>query len=102
MGVMWNSCGDAAASDTSVPGEWALMTPGQDIGDADHPTDTCGGKDEAKGEWDVYVRLSDIPTTPPSTEEPVESTEEPVESEVVSTAISFTLLYFEFFFCVLC
>jgi len=66
MGVMWNSCGDAAASDTSVPGAWALMTPGQDIGDADHPTDTCGGSDVALGEWDVFARSTDLPSSAPS------------------------------------
>jgi hypothetical protein len=56
MGVMWNSC-EGETSDTTVNGAWKLITAGQDIGDADHPTDTCGGKDQARGHWDVFIRV---------------------------------------------
>ena len=55
MGVMWNSC-TGPTSDTSVNGAWKLMEAGQDIGDADNPTATCGGKQQALGHWDVYIR----------------------------------------------
>lgn len=55
MGVMWNSC-TGPTSDTSVNGAWKLMTKGQDVGDANNPTSTCGGKDQALGHWDVFVR----------------------------------------------
>jgi hypothetical protein len=54
MGVMWNSC-EGPTSDTSVNGAWSLMTAGQDVGDANNPTDTCGGKDQALGHWDVFL-----------------------------------------------
>eukprot|EP00594_Rhizosolenia_setigera_P017194 CAMPEP_0178962512 /NCGR_PEP_ID=MMETSP0789-20121207/14409_1 /TAXON_ID=3005 /ORGANISM="Rhizosolenia setigera, Strain CCMP 1694" /LENGTH=345 /DNA_ID=CAMNT_0020646677 /DNA_START=60 /DNA_END=1097 /DNA_ORIENTATION=+ len=54
MGVMWNSC-EGPTSDTSVNGAWSLMTAGQDVGDANNPTDTCGGKNQALGHWDVFI-----------------------------------------------
>lgn len=55
MGVMWNSC-QGATSDITVNGAWKLMRAGQDIGDANNPTDTCGGKQQALGHWDVFLR----------------------------------------------
>jgi len=55
MGVMWNSC-TGPTSDTTVPGAWKLMRAGQEVGDAENPTATCGGKDQASGHWDVFVR----------------------------------------------
>ena len=64
MGVMWNSC-TGPTSDTSVNGAWKLMEAGQDIGDADNPTATCGGKQQALGHWDVYIR-EPSPSFPPS------------------------------------
>eukprot|EP00551_Chaetoceros_affinis_P016895 CAMPEP_0203712538 /NCGR_PEP_ID=MMETSP0091-20130426/70090_1 /ASSEMBLY_ACC=CAM_ASM_001089 /TAXON_ID=426623 /ORGANISM="Chaetoceros affinis, Strain CCMP159" /LENGTH=449 /DNA_ID=CAMNT_0050590519 /DNA_START=129 /DNA_END=1478 /DNA_ORIENTATION=- len=56
MGVMWNSCGEAPTSDITVNGAWKLMTAGQEVGDANNPTATCGGKDQALGHWDVFMR----------------------------------------------
>lgn len=58
MGVMWNPCGNTETSDTSVNGAWKLVTAGQTIGDAENPTSTCGGKDQALGHWDIFVRPS--------------------------------------------
>ena len=52
MGVMWNSC-TGPTSDTTVNGTWKLMTAGQEVGNADHPTDTCG---TGYGHWDAFVR----------------------------------------------
>lgn len=64
MGVMWNSC-KGPTSDITVNGAWKLMTAGQEVGDADTPTATCGGKDQASGHWDVFVRKGDsIPPNP--------------------------------------
>ena len=55
MGVMWNSC-KGPTSDITVNGAWKLMKAGQDVGDADNPTDTCGGRKQAVGHWDVFLR----------------------------------------------
>lgn len=55
MGVMWNSC-QGPTSDIKVNGAWKLMTAGQEIGDANNPTATCGGKNQALGHWDVFLR----------------------------------------------
>lgn len=55
MGVMWHAC-TGEHSDTTVPGSWKLMTAGQEVGDAENPSATCGGKGQAIGMWDVYVR----------------------------------------------
>ena len=55
MGVMWNSC-EGPTSDITVNGAWKLMTAGQEVGDANNPTATCGGKDQARGHWDVFVQ----------------------------------------------
>jgi hypothetical protein len=60
MGVMWNSC-SGPTSDTSVNGAWKLMKAGQEIGTADSPTATCGGKGQALGHWDVFVREYTLP-----------------------------------------
>ena len=68
MGVMWNSC-TGPTSDISVNGAWKLMSAGQDVGDANNPTATCGGKDQALGHWDVFLRkyMSDsVTSTVPS------------------------------------
>jgi hypothetical protein len=64
MGIMWNSC-SGPTSDTSVNGAWKLMKAGQEIGTADSPTATCGGKRQALGHWDVFVR-DDTPTSAPA------------------------------------
>jgi hypothetical protein len=63
MGVMWNSC-TGPVSDTSVNGAWKLMTAGQAVGDAENPTETCGGSAQALGHWDVFVRL--VPSPQPT------------------------------------
>ncbi len=55
MGIMWNSSGEPT-SNTSVNGAWKLMTAGQDVGDANNPTQNCGGKEQALGHWDVFLR----------------------------------------------
>jgi hypothetical protein len=39
-----------------VNGAWKLMKAGQEVGTADSPTATCGGKAQALGHWDVFVR----------------------------------------------
>ena len=58
MGVMWSSC-EGPTSDITVNGAWHLMKAGQEVGDADNPTDTCGGKEQAEGHWDVFIRKGD-------------------------------------------
>lgn len=63
MGVMWNAC-EGETSDTSVNGAWKLMTAGQFVGDADHPSTTCGGSEQALGHWDVFLR-EDVNIVPP-------------------------------------
>lgn len=56
MGVMWNSCeGEPTSDELMKKGLWKLITTGQIIGDQYRPTDTCGGGDMSKGEWDVYL-----------------------------------------------
>jgi hypothetical protein len=62
MGVMWNSC-QGTTPDTSVNGAWKLMKAGQEIGTAESPTPTCGGKNQAVGHWDVFVRVDHVPNT---------------------------------------
>mmetsp|Transcript_25245 Transcript_25245/g.47917 ORF Transcript_25245/g.47917 Transcript_25245/m.47917 type:complete len:671 (-) Transcript_25245:1190-3202(-) len=52
MGVMWNSC-TGPTSDTTVNGAWKLMKAGQDIGNANNPTSTCG---DGLGHWDAFLR----------------------------------------------
>jgi hypothetical protein len=66
MGVMWNSC-EGGTSDITVNGAWKLMNEGQIVGDAEHPTATCGGKDQALGHWDVFLKAPPPPPTPPNT-----------------------------------
>ena len=63
QGIMWNPCTGPTAK-TSVNGAWKLMRAGQDIGDADHPTSTCGGKSQALGHWDVFLRYESEPVFP--------------------------------------
>lgn len=58
MGVQWNSCDEDDTSNIEVNGAWKLLSQGQDIGDADHPTLDCGGKEQALGHWDVFVKRS--------------------------------------------
>ncbi len=55
MGVQWNSCqGDQ--SDITVNGSWKLLSQGQEVGDADHPTADCGGREQALGHWSVFLK----------------------------------------------
>lgn len=58
MGVMWNSC-TGPTSNITVPGAYKLMEAGQEVGDANNPTATCGGKNQARGHWDVFLRVED-------------------------------------------
>lgn len=65
MGVMWSACVGSDKSDTSVNGSWKLMNAGQTIGNADTPSNTCGGKERARGHWHVFARRSMYNETPP-------------------------------------
>ncbi len=60
MGIMWNAC-ESPTSNTEVNGAWKLMTAGQNVGDANNPTSDCGGKEQAKGQWDVFLRAPEGP-----------------------------------------
>lgn len=60
QGVLWNSC-SGATSNTAVNGAWKLLESGQDIGTADRPTSTCGGRNQALGHWDAFARVERVP-----------------------------------------
>ena len=54
-GIQWSSC-DTPGSILGT-GKWGLIYARTDVRDADNPTTHCGGKDEAQGEWDIYLKV---------------------------------------------